>query len=76
MANKNCPIQKIVRVDETTHKIGNFFDVIRRSQSPIFCFQIKIALVNWLINKNCHIKIARVDGLTLANKKCQTKIAT
>ena len=27
------------------HKIGNFFDVIRRSQAPIFSFQIKIALV-------------------------------
>ena len=54
-------IQKIVRVEETTHKIDNFFDVIRRSmQSPIFCFQIKIARANRLINKTCHIKIARV----------------
>ena len=25
VADKNCHIQKIVRVDETTHKIGNFF---------------------------------------------------
>ena len=46
VANKNCQIHKIVRVDETTHKIGNFFDVIRRSQFPIFCFQIKIARVD------------------------------
>ena len=43
--NKNCHIQKTVRVDETTHKIINFF-VIRRSQSPIFCFQTKIARVD------------------------------
>ena len=62
VANKNCHIQKIVRVDETTHKIGNYFNVIRRSQSPIFCFQIKIVRVNWLINKTCHIKIVRVGG--------------
>ena len=54
--------QKIVRVGETTHKIGSFFDVIHKFQSPIFCFQIKIARENWLINKTCHIKIARVDG--------------
>ena len=45
VANKNCHIQKIVRVGKTTHKIGNFFYVIRRSKSPIFCFQIKIARV-------------------------------
>ena len=69
MANKNCHIQKIVRVDETTHKIDNDFYVICRSQSPVFCFQIKIAHVDGanpskkkLPNKTCHIKIARVDG--------------
>ena len=39
-------IQKIVCVDETTHKIGNCFDVIHRSQSPIFCFPIKSARVD------------------------------
>ena len=46
MANKNCHIQKIVRVDETTHKIGKFFDVIHRPQSPIFSLQIKSAPEN------------------------------
>ena len=39
VANKNCDTQKIVRVDETTHKIGNFFDVIHRSQFPIIVFK-------------------------------------
>ena len=59
-------IQKIVRVDETTHKIGNFFDAIHRSQSPISFFQIKKRScrrgVHSKINKTCHIKIAHVDG--------------
>ena len=37
-------IQKIVRrVDETTHNSGNYFNVIHRSQSPLFC-HIKIAV--------------------------------
>ena len=36
LANKNCLRQKI----------GYFFYVIHRSQSPIFCFQIKIARVD------------------------------
>ena len=64
VANKHCHIQKIVRVDETTHKIGDFFDVSHRSQSLIFCFQIKIARVDRrkLTYKTCHIKVARVDG--------------
>ena len=53
VANKNCHTQKTVRVDETTHEIGNFFDVIHSSQSPIFSFQIKIV---------------RVHGRSLANK--------
>ena len=46
VANKNCHVQKIVRVVETTHKIGNYFDVIRKSQSPIFCCHIKNSLVD------------------------------
>ena len=46
VANKNCHIQKTVHVDEITHKIGNFFHVIHKSQSPIYCFQIKIVRVD------------------------------
>ena len=46
VTSKDCHIQKIVRVDETTNKIVNFFDVIHRSQLPIFCFQMKIARVD------------------------------
>ena len=45
VANKNCHVQKIDRVDETTLKNGIFY-VIRRSQFSIFCFQRKIALVD------------------------------
>ena len=41
VANKNCHIEKIVHVDETTHQIDNFVAAIHISQSPIFCFQIK-----------------------------------
>ena len=41
-----CPIQKIVRVDETTSKTGNCFDVIHSSQTPFFRFQIKVARVD------------------------------
>ena len=36
VANKTCHIQKINLIDKAIHKIGNFYDVIRRSQSPIF----------------------------------------
>ena len=63
----NCHIQKIVRVDETTYKIGNFFDVI---DSQIAVSNLLFSNKNcsyrrglhWQINKTCHKKIARVDG--------------
>ena len=32
--------------------------------------------IHWQINKACHIKIARVDGLNPANKNCQVKLVT
>ena len=95
VANKNCHTQKIVRVDETTHQIAIYFDVIRRFQSSIFCchkncsyrFQssvdytsivriesshpsipvFNLLLSQKLSNKNCLLKIVRVDrrGLTV-----------
>ena len=43
MANKNCHIQKIVRVDEKTHKIGNFFYVCQ-------CSPKNFSPERWLIN--------------------------
>ena len=45
--NKNCHIQKIVRVEETTHKNGSFLMSFTDPSLPIFCFQIKITRVDW-----------------------------
>ena len=66
VANKNCHIQEIGRVDETTQKTGNFFGVIRRSQSPNLLFSNKNCSfrrgLNFQINKTCHIKIGTLSN--------------
>ena len=46
VANKNCDKQKIVRVDQTTHKIGNFLTSSVDPSFQSFVFKKKIARVD------------------------------